>query len=73
LTKGKWSSWETIFQTLKDSFSIFPTDATTKHPVFVKIFKIFLIFFEALSKNKMLQKDIPQNSSFCYPHQRLKS
>jgi hypothetical protein len=50
---------ELLFSNSKRLFSIFPT-ATTKHPVFVKFFKIFLIFFEALStKNKMLQKDIP--------------
>jgi hypothetical protein len=57
-----------LFQTLKDSFSIFPTDATTKF----SICKIFLKYFNIfrLSTKKMLQKDIPQNSSFnsCITH-----
>jgi hypothetical protein len=41
LTKGKWSSWEQmnfyLFKLQKTLFDI-PTDATTKHPVFVKFF-----------------------------------
>jgi hypothetical protein len=65
-----------LFQTLKRLFSIFPTDATTKHPVFVNFLKYFNIFSKLFLTKQNVAKGYSLKTAaliLYYPHQRLKS